>query len=114
MTVTGHGLKSVCFERERTANGMMDMKYTGRILKISPYSGGQIELRLSASDFMLLAVAVDQVRQGLVHTQNGWRNTDDIGEDKPEPQHCGCPAGGPHGVECPTMLGDIARLEAGK
>jgi hypothetical protein len=111
MTVTGHGLKSVCFERERTPDGTLDVKYTGRILKISPYSGGQIELRLSASDFMLLAVAVDQVRQGLVHTQKGWRNTDDC---EPDAQHCGCPLAGPHGVECPTMLGDIARLEAGK
>lgn len=27
--------------------------------------------------------------------------------DKP---HCGCPAGGEHTTKCPTMLGDIARM----
>lgn len=26
--------------------------------------------------------------------------------------HCGCPIGGPHGVNCPTIFGDIARSKA--
>ena len=26
--------------------------------------------------------------------------------------HCGCPINGPHGVDCPTMLGDMARYAA--
>ena len=80
MTISAYGLKSVSFERERDdATGLVDLKFTGRLAKLSPESGGQIELKLSPGDFMLLAVAVDQARQGLVHTKDGWRNTDDPG-----------------------------------
>jgi hypothetical protein len=28
-------------------------------------------------------------------------------------EHCGCPTGGPHGVNCPTVLGDMARAGFG-
>jgi hypothetical protein len=74
MTVTGHGLESVSFEREKTDAGEVDRDYTGRILRIRPESGGEILLRISASQVMLLAVAVDQVRKSLVHTSDGWKN----------------------------------------
>lgn len=29
----------------------------------------------------------------------------------PEAGHCGCPIDGPHGTDCPTILGDIVRAD---
>jgi hypothetical protein len=84
MTVTGYGLKSVCFEREKDSiTGLIDPDYTGRIMRMRGLGGGEILLRLSAGEFMLLVAAVHQVRQGLVHTRDGWRNADSV--PRPEP-----------------------------